>query len=282
MQDTTPTNIYARLTVDVALSPLEVAGAERHASTVYIVLDVIRATTTLSVLFEQGCRRVLLAPEVDAARRAKAALGGSLLLAGEVGGLAPPDFDWGNSPADFAGQRFEGQELLFATTNGTRAVHACVGGRAILAGSLRNARAVAHAAITLAADAGCGGECLIVPVCAGRENRAAYDDALCAGAITEALLTAAAEARLPVTLESGAQIARDLFRYAESRGGLRDALAETRAAQALERVGLGRDVDWCAERDVSDWVPYVTDEEAPHGLLVVEAFGAASHAPPQL
>jgi phosphosulfolactate phosphohydrolase-like enzyme len=165
-----PENEYP-IILDAALLPEELAGnATPPATTVYIVIDVIRATTTLSVLFDRGCQEALLAGTLTEARQvaasmrhrppsaapaaASAADGGSaignhgeVLLAGESGGVAPPGFDFGNSPAEFATLDLTGRRFVFCTTNGTRALRACAGGRAVFAGCFRNASAVANAAL---------------------------------------------------------------------------------------------------------------------------------------
>src|SRR5581483_5165906 len=103
---------------------------------------VIRATTTLTVLLDGGCARVLVADGIPAGRTFAAASPGAYLLAGEVGGLRPPGFDFGNSPVELASADLNGRAVVFSTTNGTRALHACRGAGAILAGALRNAQAV--------------------------------------------------------------------------------------------------------------------------------------------
>src|SRR5262249_18836243 len=131
------------LVVEVALTTALLLDAwdHSHSRRVFIVVDVVRATTTLCLFFERGARRGLAAPSVAAARAARAQLGGNYLLAGEAGGARPSDFDLGNSPGELAEWDLSGRELVYATTNGTRALHACRGGRAIFTGSLRNARA---------------------------------------------------------------------------------------------------------------------------------------------
>ena len=302
------------LLVDVALAPslLPVAAATRRR-TICIVVDVIRATTTLCVQFEQGCWRVYVAGGIEQARAAarelahEATVGVRLaLLAGEVRGVAPPGFDHGNSPAEFGGLDLAGREVVFATTNGTRALYACAGSAATLAGSLRNATAVAESAVALAGQlmapslafgvdpASSGEEVLaslsgdeqasearprsaiaagatIAIVCAGRDERPAYDDTLCAGCLVERIERAASERGRPVALAEGAHIAAALWAEAAPRG-LRAALAASEAAQAIVAIGLERDLDWCVAVDACDLVPAVAvaQEDPSRGLLVVE------------
>src|SRR5215831_6981857 len=112
--------------VDVALVPAFVEGdLDLHKYVIYVVVDVIRATTTLTVAFDRGCRRVLLAPDVETAQERARRESGRFLLGGEREGVAPSGFNLGNSPAEYARADLAGRELLFATTNGTRALRAC-------------------------------------------------------------------------------------------------------------------------------------------------------------
>jgi 2-phosphosulfolactate phosphatase len=299
--------------VDVALVP-ELMGVVNPRS-VYLVVDVIRATTTLSVFFERSCRRVLVAPDIPRARAARERLAREHpgapppLLAGEAGGVAPAGFDLGNSPTEAGARELARREIVFATTNGTRALRACVGGGALFAGALRNAWAVAGAALEAreelmaqadgerdaarsvagdlarapeapsetASEAAIGEEAQaeIVIVCSGRERRPAYDDTLCAGVLARELARQVAAAGAAVSYTEGARIALALAERTVALGGgtweaLRDELARTDAATAIARVGLGGDLAWCAAVDAATVAPRVVGVEAD-GLLVVEA-----------
>ncbi len=292
------TTLARALTVDVALDPAAIAGASASRdATTFIVVDVIRATTTLAVFFERGCSRVLVASTIAIAREARHALGPSYLLAGEEEGARPPGFDLGNSPAEAATSELRGRQIIFATTNGTRALRACEGGRAVLAGALRNARAVGALAYLLATSgqgrAGdshprdAAGEAAgeapaeaatleahpdIYIVCAGRNGRAAYDDTLCSGYLTQAIIERAeAVGGSPIALGDGAHIALAVVEEAERSGPLRTALATSAAARALERIGLTADLAWCAATGSTDLVPRVVAVDRQHDLLVVEA-----------
>jgi 2-phosphosulfolactate phosphatase len=253
--------------IDVALVPAFVENdPDRRKSVVHVVVDVIRATTTLAVAFDRGCRRVLLAPDVETALERASREPGRFLLGGEREGVAPPGFDLGNSPVEFARADLAGRELLFVTTNGTRALRACIGGYAIFAGSYRNAEAVVQVAIRSARSADQAG---IVVVCAGRDNQPAYDDSLCAGYLARKIADRIEKMDYRVEMESGARIATELSDAAiASATLLRQRLAESGAGQAVTRIGLGKDLDWCAAIDESRVAPRITGVE--DGLLVLE------------
>jgi 2-phosphosulfolactate phosphatase len=266
--------------------------------TVYIVVDVVRATTTLTTQLEYGARRVYVAPSIAAARMARQALESSALLAGEVGGVAPVGFDLGNSPAECAHADLAGRDIVFATTNGTCALLACAGGATVLAGALRNAGAVAACALDTAVRLGASGSpgaervrytgtgatddaaseafvspnhrarAAVVVVCSGRGGLPAYDDTLCAGMIATRVQAAAHRTGRVVRLGEGASIALAAAGEAQ-RAGVLAALKASDAGRAVVEVGLSADLDWCAASNTTDVVPQVTGTTS-EGLLVVE------------
>jgi|GEM_PF-121637 2-phosphosulfolactate phosphatase len=319
--------------LDVALVPAELAGnATPPETTAYIVVDVIRATTTLSVLFDRGCKEVLLAATLDEARRVTASMRtaasltndaglatpeqSAVLLAGELDGLAPPGFDFGNSPAEFITLDLHGRRLVFCTTNGTPALRSCAGGRAVFAGCFRNARAVASAALAAlkgiaVAPSGSqpepapsGSEAaqpFVLPdrapamdtasehplvnteitaltagavtiVCAGRAQRVAIDDTVCAGFLIATLQHLIAARGSQSVLREGARIALQLYQHAPS---ITDILWHTEAGRAVIAVGLESDLALCAAVDTSASVPALSGYDPDSGLPIIRALGSA-------
>lgn len=248
---------------------------ERHARTVYVVVDVIRATTTLAVMFERDIRRVYVARDVNAARAMRASLPGAL-VAGEVAAAPPPDFDHGNSPEEWGHLEVAGREVLFSTTNGARALHACRGGGPIFAGALRNATAVSAVALAAArplAKDGDGAGVLVV--CSGRDGQPAVDDSLCAAWLLATLREVAGREETAVRLDGSATAALGLLDTPE-RLGMGDArwlyerLLTSAPARDVLDVGLDADITWCADLDASQAVPTVTGYDAARDLLIVE------------
>ncbi len=273
-QEAPVTLSVAHCLAEIDLDPL------RRAHTAYIVVDVIRATTTLAVMFEQGARRVLIARNVDAARRVRGSLP-SALLAGEVNAVAPPDFDHGNSPDEWGRLDLTGCEILFSTTNGARGLHAAMGGGPVFAGALRNASAVCATALAAARQlAAAAGQGAVAIICSGLGDQPAPDDSLCAGWLIETLRAVAAQVGVAVTLGAGTRQALewlDASRRTHDPAGdsptqlwLANALAETPAARNVLEAGLGADIAWCADVDASTAVPMVAGEDIARTLLVVE------------
>lgn len=264
------------ITLSVAHAPDQIPQEPaRHARTVYIVVDVIRATTTLAVMFERGVRRVYVARDVAEARARRAALPGAL-LAGEVAAVPPPDFDHGNSPEEWGHLEVAGREVLFSTTNGARALHASRGGGPIFAGSLRNATAVSHAALAAARHLttdGAGASVLVV--CSGLGGQPAEDDSLCAAWLIATLREVAARQETPVALDDAVSAALapledpERSRLGDARWLYERLLASEPARDVLD-VGLGADIAWCAALDASQAVPTVTAYDAALDLLIVK------------
>lgn len=230
------------LDVHVAFVP-EQAGPLRGR--IAVVIDVIRATTSLLLMLERGCAEVLILPTVDAARQYRRTHP-DVLLAGEQGGLAPEGFDFGNSPETFAHAALLDRRIAFATTNGTRAVHAAADAATVFLGCLRNRTAVARTVAAMAEESG-EGLCLI---CAGRNGAFSLDDAYTAGAIVDAVM----EAYPDVASTDAAIAARVLYRSVSDPAAL---FRQTRAGRNVIEIGLGGDLAYCAGVDQSTLVPRV-------------------------
>src|SRR6266542_482613 len=120
--------------IDVALLP----GQEFDRSrSVCVVVDVLRASSSIVTLLEGGARPVIAAGSIDDARTLRERLP-AYLLCGEAGGLPPEGFDYGNSPAEFSRLRVQRKGAILATSNGTRLLASLAAAPAVLVGCLLN------------------------------------------------------------------------------------------------------------------------------------------------
>lgn len=230
------------LRVDAVLSPAEPLPQGFAAA---VVVDVIRATTTAAYFLQAGASRLLLAGDVETARRLAA---DGALLAGERGGVPLDGFDFGNSPREAGAVDLTGREVVMTTTNGTvAALRAAAVSPQVALGSLVNAAAVARWASVFDS---------VLFVAAGREGRVAFDDSYAIGAIIAALGEAAETA-----LSDTARLALELSRLEAG-----EVLRSSAAAKALEPVGLAADVEICARFDELEMVPVMQGRAA--GALV--------------
>jgi 2-phosphosulfolactate phosphatase len=252
--------------LDVALAPAILADLSGQ---VCIVVDVLRASSTIVTMLERGAQEVLLAATLAEARRLHQELP-DRLLCGEEGGLPPPGFDYGNSPSEFSALDLKGQRVILCTSNGTRAILAAAEAPLVLVGCLLNAAAVASVAWREAAGQGLG----IAVVCAGEEGGSAFaaEDALGAGAIVDALVDTGP--RRPTALELTNEARTALECYRAQRGREETALQETAHGRDLLALGLGQDLAFCAQRDRFATVPRLQRDEKQR--LVLRAYSSGS------
>jgi 2-phosphosulfolactate phosphatase len=215
--------------VHVAFTP-----GEHTPAPVGIVVDVLRATSTMTQALAAGYRRVLCCAEIDEAR-ALAATESSVKLAGERRLEHIPGFDFGNSPREVAGEP-AAETLVLTTTNGTRLLVSAAGRfERVFVGSLLNLDAVAAAARESGED--------VAVLCAGVLGELALDDAYCAGRIAEALGGEPADS------------AAAAIRLAHTFGSPLEGLGASQSARNLRRHGLESDIEWCARASVLGVVP---------------------------
>jgi 2-phosphosulfolactate phosphatase len=215
--------------VHVAFTP-----AEEVFAPVGIVIDVLRATSTIAQSLAAGYRRVLCCQEVEDAR-AVAAAEGDAALAGERKTVRIPGFDFGNSPSEFVEPA--AGTLVLTTTNGTRLLLAAAARcDVVLVGSLLNLGAVVGAAQARGAED-------VAVLCAGVKGELALDDAYCAGRIAEALGGEPADS------------AAAAIRLAHSFVSAEQGLGASQSARNLRASGLDADIAYCARVSVLDVVP---------------------------
>lgn len=234
--------------VTTFLSAAEVDDSQVIDSTA-VVIDVIRATSTIVEALAAGARAVYPTLSTEEAIRLANSLGrDDTLLCGERKGLKIEGFDLGNSPREFTPERVGDRRLVMSTTNGTRAFLAAAGAERVVAASLLNLSAVAEAVS--------GAENLVL-ICAGKEGRFSLDDALCAGLVLRSLSEEVdGEVEPTLELDDASTAVLELARTHEVDAAL---LRATAAGAALLEIGLGEDLDRCAEMDRHALVPEMHD-----------------------
>ena len=246
--------------LNVFFTPSAIVTDESNTHDVYIVIDVIRATTSMAVMLDQGAARVLVASTVEEAKEAAQKIPGRLLC-GERNVQPVPGFDYGNSPVQFSQVDLTGREIIMTTTNGTRAFYACPSDATRLAGSFYNAETTALKALEMAKDQGCN----ISLVCAGELDYFALDDAVCAGYLALELHRLQGQV-LPLDLHESVLAAIALYEAFEPPR----VIDYCNSAQAVILGGLPDDPPFCMRTSVSQSVPMVVGREHETGLLVIE------------
>jgi 2-phosphosulfolactate phosphatase len=213
--------------VHVAFTPAEAAAAP-----VGVVVDVIRASSTIAQALAAGYDRILCCAEIDDARVLRAAIPDAI-VGGERSASRIAGFDVGASPREFRDRR--AATLILTTTNGTRAIAAAAERcDRVLVGSILNLHAVAEAARESGED--------VVVVCAGFKDAFAFDDAYCAGRIVQLLGGTRTDAAVAADV-----LARS---YPDTLAGLN--------ARTYGPPGLEEDIAYCAQEDLLESVPRVS------------------------
>jgi 2-phosphosulfolactate phosphatase len=216
-------------------------GAAPLAGATALVIDVLRASTTMVTALGNGAACVIPVEGVDEARARKAALGALAILAGERHGDPPEGFDLGNSPLEFTAERVRGRTIVMTTSNGTRALAATRPAAAVGVAALVNAGAAAAWAQRRGGD--------VVLVCSGELGAPSLEDEVCAGVLVARLVADAPRTALTPAAEAvhalGVTYAKDPERLA------RDAPH----ARKLAEKGRAADVGFCLVLDTTTVVP---------------------------
>lgn len=261
--------------LSVHLLPALTSPEELAAGTV-VVLDILRASTTITTALVNGAACVIPCKEIADAQAIPLPDDGTpVVLGGERGGLPIRGFDFGNSPAEYTRTAVLGKIVGFTTTNGTLALMQCRLASEVLIGSFVNLTAVCRRLIEL------HGKRPIHLLCAGTRGKITREDALCAGAITERLLDYLDEA----LMNDQSRLALDCWRAAMRPLGktvspqlLNISPAELRAANAYDcarlvailrdtqggrnliGIGLDSDIPLAAAIDIFNRVPQLEIE----------------------
>ncbi|MGP0065975.1 MAG: 2-phosphosulfolactate phosphatase [Isosphaeraceae bacterium] len=220
---------------------------------VAVVVDVLRATSVMVHALAAGCEAIIPCAEIDEAQAiARGLPRGSVLLAGERGGLPIPGFDLGNSPGDFTRKVCEGKTLVMTTTNGTRAILACLEAERVYIASFANLRAISDELAIHSHKKDHGDPVHIV--CSGTEGYISLEDSLLAGAIATNLTEVTIQ-----NLGTTSPMGNDEAWIAVSQWlGVAPAFRERpldvllklgRGGQNVQRIGLAADIATAAQMD---------------------------------
>jgi 2-phosphosulfolactate phosphatase len=229
--------------IDVLFGAAEATSADLTGRVV-VVIDVLRASTTIAVALANGARAVIPFDSADeVVLRSKSFERSEVRLAAERKMLAVPGVDLGNSPVEFTREVLDGKTVLFATTNGTGALLAVQGAREVVVGAYVNFSAVS--ALLRAALRGC----------AGRDRQFSLEDAACAGRYVRFM----AKHYPALAYNDAARTAAVLERrYADDLPRL---FLDAEHGRALRDAGFGADLDLCASLDAFPVVPIYQDRQ---------------------
>ncbi len=196
---------------------------------VCVVIDVLRASTTIVAALANGCPSVIPVETPEEAREIARKRG--CLLGGERNGLKVEGFDFGNSPFEYGPEKIGGRSIAFTTTNGTRAIQACAASDALLVASFLNGTEV----VRLLEKQKKG----ILIVCAGTRGKPSIEDTVCGGMLLDALhVRGGGEADEAVSLWKA---------HRDSLAAMMKNVSEH--GRSLIELGFERDIDFAARVD---------------------------------
>ncbi len=237
-------------TINVRFLP-DLAAPDAFAGTTAVVIDVLRASTTMLAALAAGAAGIVPCLHVEEARSLAADQQGTL-LGGERGGLKIEGFDFGNSPAEYTVESVRGRTIAFTTTNGTRALQRCASAEQVLIGSFVNLTALCRALRSCRT---------IELVCAGTNGQVTREDVLFAGAVVAQMNTTDGS----LSHNDEAQLAEAAWRQVEAQleagTPFAQCLEQTRGGRNLLRTGQGSDIRLAAAIDRFGLVPELSRQD---------------------
>lgn len=226
--------------IDVCFSP-ELLHLYNLSGKVAVVVDVLRATSSMVTAFAHGIEKIIPVSTLDDCLNLKQA---DYLTAAERDGRKAEGFDLGNSPFSYMDENIKGKTLIMTTTNGTHAIRLSAAADKVLAGAFLNVGKVAEFLEAEGKD--------VLVVCAGWKGNFNLEDTLFAGALAERLkesFSAANDATLA---------AQHLYRLAKA--DMPGFLANSSHVQRLKKLDITEDVTYCLQEDVYEVVPVLAGD----------------------
>ncbi len=228
--------------IETCLSPLLFSARQTKDNYVVVVIDVLRATTAFCAALDRGFGSIIPVTGIEEALNYKEK---GYRVAAEREGDKLDFADFGNSPTSFLSTNNIGDELVFTTTNGTRAIDTGKVADELITASFSNLTAVCNWIFNSNRN--------VVILCAGWKNTFSLEDTLCAGAIAEKLIKGGHF--LPV--DDATLVSKALWE--KSNENLRENVSQSSHYQRLRSKGLDNDLEYCFRIDTSESVPVLVD-----------------------
>lgn len=225
-------------TIETCLSPLLFPARQTSENYIVVVIDVLRATTAFCAAFDRGFGSIIPVTGIEEARCYKEK---GYLVAAEREGDKLDFADFGNSPAGFLSADKIGAELVFTTTNGTRAIDTGKVAGELVTASFSNLTTVVNWIAKRNGD--------VLILCAGWKNTFSLEDTLCAGAIAAKLI------KVGTFYASDDASGAAMTLWNHSCENLRDVVSQSSHYQRLLSKGLDADLEYCFKQDTSKSLP---------------------------
>ncbi len=227
--------------INVLLSPLNADELYFTGKTV-LVIDVLRAATTIVTALTNGAREIIPVESVDfAVKVSGGSATGQTILAGERNTKMIEGFLLGNSPAEFQKDVVDGKSVILYTTNGSKAIVRAKFAENLIIGSFNNISAVVSYLVDLAND--------VEILCAGSNGMFCIEDTVCAGRFISEIMKRVDE----VSLSDGANASVVLNKHFGKSP--KKMLKQTDYGKLLIENGFEEDLNIASQIDSSDIVP---------------------------
>jgi 2-phosphosulfolactate phosphatase len=232
--------------VEVVFTPEEIKN-RRLSDKLIVVIDVLRASSTIITALACGCRGVvpILSPE-QAKEKAQQFKKEEVLLGGEREGRKIKGFDLGNSPREYQKEIVEDRIIIFSTTNGVKTLERVRGAFRIIIASFLNLQATFNYCSKFQGD--------ILLACAGKEGYFSLEDTVCAGMLINSLRDIYSDTCQEVDANLTAQVL-----YKKFGNNILEMLRKSQHGRYLESIGLRKDLEFCSQLDIFNIVPIFRD-----------------------
>lgn len=237
--------------IDAYLTPLFTEKETQFDNSIVLMIDVMRASTTICAALNNSAKEIIAIDTVDKAVQLYSNLSReSRFIGGERNGVKPSGFDAGNSPDDYPEELVKGKTVIVTTTNGTPLFQKCKKAKAkLVAGFINHNAVLEHIEALIAADPTITE---VAVLCAGSDSRLAYEDTLCAGAYIDSIINRFTNVEITDT----ALAAKSLYQM--HAADLKEFIKTREHSQFLEKIGFSKDIDTCLEFNKFPVVPVIT------------------------
>lgn len=227
--------------IDLALTVEDLESFEISDKKVVVVIDVLRATSTMITAFANKANSIISYSEIEKAVSIKK-IDSNSLLCGERDGKIIPGFDKGNSPSEY--EDLDGVNLVFSSTNGSKTIDMSKESKKMYLGAFLNAKYLIKYILKNHPNDD------ILFACSGKLGRVCIEDTLCAGYMVSMLC----EKSGFDTMDDASKIAVDY--YDLNKNNIIELVKNSEHGQYLVGIGFEKDIDYCCQRDIIDLVPY--------------------------
>lgn len=211
-----------------------------------VMIDVLRASSTMITALDNGAKGVIAVGDMDDASKISHNLDAkSFLMSGEKDGMTIQGYDLGNSPLEHTEEVVKGKTIILNTTNGTKAIKRCSLAKYIIVGSFLNLNAI----VEYLKDA----DQEVLLVCAGWRGRLSLEDILCAGNIIYELCGG----ELTAEARDGAKVAFGL--YEKFGDDIENSIKTSNYAVRLKDIVSEDDLEYCCKRSITDILPVLNE-----------------------